>query len=262
MCKALMLFLVVCYELNIFQSFFSFKFTISNVNNFYVCKMVDRDLLAYFEGYLTEKRKLVFHKVLANRTRHFTVVLEDIYQSHNASAVVRTCDIFGVQDIHAIENKYNNTVSRHVAKGSQKWLNINRYREDTDNTKFCLDKLKGDGYQIIATTPHNDSCHLQDFDVQQKSAFVFGVEAEGVSDYVKQNADGFLKIPMVGFTESLNISVAAAIILQNVTTKLRNTKINWQLSNEEKENLYYKWVKQTIKNVDKIEAYYKNQRSK
>jgi tRNA (guanosine-2'-O-)-methyltransferase len=223
--------------------------------------MVDKDLLNYFEGYLTDKRKATFHKVLDNRTRHFTVVLEDIYQAHNASAVVRTCDIFGVQDIHAVENKYNNKVSRHVAKGSQKWLNIHRYREDTDNTKFCLDKLKGEGYQIIATTPHNDSCYLQDFDVTKKSAFVFGVEAEGVSEYVKENADGFLKIPMVGFTESLNISVAAAIILQDVTTKLRNTAINWQLSEAEKEILYFNWVKQTIKNADKIEEYYKNQRS-
>lgn len=221
--------------------------------------MIDKDLLAYLEGYLTEKRKTTFNNVLANRTRHFTVVLEDIYQAHNASAVVRTCDIFGVQDIYAIENKYNNKVSRHVAKGSQKWLNFYRYREDTDNTKSCLKALKDKGYQIIATTPHNNSCFLENFDVTQKSAFVFGVEADGVSDYVKEQADGFLKIPMVGFTESLNISVAAAIILQNVTTRLRNTKVNWQLSDIEKEILYFNWVRQTIKNVDKIEEYYKNQ---
>ncbi len=221
--------------------------------------MIDEKLLNYFEGFLTDKRKVLFKKVLENRTRHFTVVLEDIYQAHNASAVVRTCDIFGVQDVHAIENKYNNKVSRHVAKGSQKWLNQYRYREDGDNTKECLEDLKAKGYQIIATTPHNDSCLLQDFDITKKSAFVFGVEAEGVSDYVKENADGFLKIPMVGFTESLNISVAAAIVLQDVTTKLRNSNTDWQLSKEEKDVLYFDWVKKTIKNVDKIEErYYQN----
>ncbi|MCL4145553.1 UNVERIFIED_CONTAM: hypothetical protein GTU68_067136 [Idotea baltica] len=224
--------------------------------------MIDKKLLTYFEGYLTEKRKATFKKVLNNRTRHFTVVLEDIYQPHNASAVVRTCDIFGVQDIYAIENKYNNKVSRHVAKGSQKWLNINRYREDGDNTKKCLNALKNKGYQIIATTPHNDSCYLQDFDITKKSAFVFGVEAAGVSDNVKDNADGFLKIPMVGFTESLNISVAAAIILQDATTKLRNSAVNWQLSNQEKEVLYFNWVKKTIKNVAKIEEHYRKQENK
>jgi len=218
--------------------------------------MMDQKLLAYLEGYLTEKRKALFKKVLEDRTRHFTVVLEDIFQPHNASAVVRTCDIFGIQDVHAIENKYNNKISRHVAKGSQKWLSYNRYRDDRDNTKSCLASLKEKGYQIIATTPHNDSCLLQDFDVTKKSAFVFGLESEGVSETVIENADGFLKIPMVGFTESLNISVAAAIILQEVTSKLRNSEVDWKLSDEEKQMLYFNWVKTTIKNVDKIEAYY------
>ena len=218
--------------------------------------MIDQKLLNYLEGFLTDNRKNLFKKVLDTRTRHFAVVLEDIFQPHNASAVVRTADIFGVQDVHAIENKYTNKVSRHVAKGSQKWITSKRYKSDGDNTKICLDNLREKGYQIIATSPHNDSCLLQDFDVTKKSAFVFGVEAEGVSNYVKEQADGFLKIPMVGFTESLNISVAAAIILQDVTTKLRGSDINWQLSQKEKDDLYFDWVKKTIKNVEKIEKHY------
>lgn len=218
--------------------------------------MIDQKLLTYFEGFLTDKRKQLFKKILEDRTRHFTVVLEDIYQAHNASAVVRTCDIFGVQDVHAIENKYTNKVSRHVAKGSQKWLNQYRYNRDGNNTMACVSSLREKGYQIIATTPHNNSCLLEDFDVTKKAAFVFGVEKEGVSDDIKQQADGFLKIPMVGFTESLNISVAAAIILQHVTTKLRASNLNWQLTNQEKEALYFDWVKKTIKNVDKIEEHY------
>ena len=220
--------------------------------------MIDKKLLAYFEGYLTTKRKHTFKEVLNNRTRHFTVVLEDIYQAHNASAVVRTCDIFGVQNIHAIENKYTNKVSRHVAKGSQKWLNIKRYRADGNNTTICLNHLKKEGYQIIGTTPHNNSCLLADFDITKKAAFVFGVEADGISEEVKEKADGFLKIPMVGFTESLNISVAAAIILQDVTTKLRKSTIDWKLSDEEKLTLYFDWVRKTIKNADKIEQHYYN----
>ncbi|KGL61050.1 MULTISPECIES: RNA methyltransferase [unclassified Polaribacter] len=218
--------------------------------------MMDEKLLKYFEGYLTENRKALFKKVLEDRTRHFTVVLEDIFQPHNASAVIRTCDIFGIQDVHAIENKYTNKVSRHVAKGSQKWITSKRYKSDANNTQICLNTLREKGYQIIATTPHNNSGLLQDFDVTKKSAFVFGVEAEGVSNYVKDNADGFLKIPMVGFTESLNISVAAAIILQDVTTKLRMSNVDWKLSEEEKEILYLDWVRKTIKNVDKIEQHY------
>jgi len=224
--------------------------------------MIDKKLLNYFEGFLTDKRKNLFKKILVNRTRHFTVVLEDVYKAHNTSAVLRTCDIFGVQDIHTIENIYMNKVSRHVAKGAQKWLNQYRYSEDGNNTGACLHSLKEKGYQIIATTPHNNSCLLEDFDVTKKTAFVFGLEKDGVSEFVKQQADGFLKIPMVGFTESLNISVAAAIVLQNLTTKLRNSDINWQLTKEEKEVLYFDWVKKTIKNVQKIEDHYYQNRSK
>lgn len=218
--------------------------------------MINEELLTYLEGYVTEKRKSLFEKVLAERTKHFTVVLEDIYQTHNASAVVRTCDIFGVQDIYTIENMYVNKVSRHVAKGSQKWLDFHRYKDSTNNTKECLGDLKLKGYQIIGTTPHNESCILPDFDISKKSAFVFGVEKEGISDYVKEHADGFLKIPMVGFTESLNISVAAAIILQDVTSRLRKSNVNWQLSLEEKREIYADWIQKSIKNVDKIITHY------
>lgn len=224
--------------------------------------MIDKKLLTYFENYLTEKRKTTFKKVLNNRTRHFTLVLEDIYQPHNSSAVYRTCDIFGIQDLHIIENRYINRVSKYVAKGSQKWITSHRYKNDGNNTKVCLDNLKVKGYQIIATTPHTDSCLLQNFDINKKTAFIFGSEAEGVSNIVKDNADGFLKIPMVGFTESLNISVAAAIILQHVTSKLRSSNLIWTLNHSEKEILYFEWIKKTIKNVDKIEAHYHQELNK
>ena len=224
--------------------------------------MINKKLLTYFENYLTEKRKTTFKKVLDNRTRHFTLVLEDIYQPHNSSAVYRTCDIFGIQDLHIIENRYINRVSKYVAKGSQKWITSHRYKNDGNNTKVCLDNLKVKGYQIIATTPHTDSCLLQNFDINKKTAFVFGSEAEGVSNIVKDNADGFLKIPMVGFTESLNISVAAAIILQHVTSKLRSSNLIWTLNHSEKEILYFEWIKKTIKNVDKIEAHYHQELNK
>jgi tRNA (guanosine-2'-O-)-methyltransferase len=215
--------------------------------------MIDKELLNLFESYLTDKRKTLYKKVIADRTCHFTVVLEDISQPHNASAVLRTCDIFGVQDLHTVENKYINRISKYVAKGSQKWITSKRYKSDANNTQICFDNLREKGYQIIATTPHNDSCLLKDFDISKKTAFVFGEEIEGISDFVKENADGFLNIPMVGFTESLNISVAAAIILQDVTTKLRMSDIDWQLSKEEKEVLYFDWLKNSIKNSDVIE---------
>ena len=213
---------------------------------------INTKLLTYLEGFVTDKRKNLFRNILQDRTRHFTVVLEDIYQQHNASAVIRSCDIFGIQDVHVIENKYKSKVSRHIAKGSQKWLSFHNYKEDKNNTIDCLENIKSKGYQIIATSPHNNSSILHDFDISKKSAFVFGVEKTGVSDLVINNADGILKIPMVGFTESLNISVAAAIILENLTFKLRNSSVDWKLTNEEQKILYASWIEKTIKNVDEI----------
>jgi len=209
-------------------------------------------LITYLEGFVTEKRKNTFKNILLNRTRHFTVVLEDIFQQHNSSAVIRSCDVFGIQDIHIIENKYHSKVSRHVAKGSQKWLNLNNYKEDKNNTKDCLTRLKNEGYQIIATSPHNNTCTLHDLDISKKSAFIFGVEKSGVSEEVLINSDEILTIPMVGFTESLNISVAAAIILENLTNKLRNSNYPWRLSEKEQEILYANWLEKSIKNVDEI----------
>jgi tRNA (guanosine-2'-O-)-methyltransferase len=171
--------------------------------------------------------------------------------------VVRSCDVFGIQDVHIIENKYRSYVSNQVSKGSQKWIDFYQYNSSENNTKNSLDTLRSDGYQIIATTPRINACLLEDFDISKKSALVFGVEKEGISDYIMNEADGYLKIPMAGFTESLNVSVAAAIILQSLTHRLKQTSITWQLSSQEKDELRLKWTKKTINNVDKIiERYY------
>lgn len=219
--------------------------------------MIDYKYLAYLEGFVTEKRKNLFKKVLDKRTRHFTVAIEDLFQPHNASAVVRSCEIFGIQDLSIIENKYRFYASRKIAKGAQKWLDFNLYNQiNTNNTLTCIDELRAKGYKIIATTPHNDSCVLQDFDISQKSAFFFGVEKDGLSKDVLDNADGYLQIPMVGFTESLNISVAAAIILQNVHERLEKSDIDWQLSNVEKDEKYLDWLEKSIKSIKKIRAEY------
>ena len=219
--------------------------------------MVDYKYIDYLEQFVSEHRRNLFHKVLNERTRHFTVAIEDIFQPHNSSAVVRSCDIFGIQDVHIIENKYKFYASNRVAKGAQKWLNFSVFnKRGSNNTADCIADLKGKGYQIIATTPHNDSCLLSEFDISKKSAFFFGVEKEGLSKEVLDNADGFLKIPMMGFTESLNISVAASIILQRLTEDLKLSEINWGLSSKEKKELYLDWMQKSIKSIEKIRTYY------
>lgn len=210
--------------------------------------MTDKKLLLHLESFLTEKRKQRFEKVITQRTKHFTVATEDVYQLHNTSAVLRSCDVFGIQDVHIVEEHNSKTIDREIAMGAQKWVNINRYH----STKECINQLKKDNYQIVATTPHITNCELHDFDITKKSCFFFGRETEGLSDHVLQQADAFLKIPMVGFTESLNISVSAAIILHYVTTQLKQSAISWQLNDKEQVTTRLNWCKKTLKSYDDI----------
>jgi len=218
---------------------------------------LDKQLLEYLQTYLTTNRKALFKKIVAERTRHFTVVTEDVYQLHNTSAVMRSCDVFGIQDLHVVEERLGKKMDREIAMGAQKWVDINRHQ----NVEECIEQLRAGGYQIIATTPHNNSQLLEDFDGSKKTAFFFGREKEGVSDAVLKAADGFLKIPMFGFTESLNISVSAAIILQHVVRRLKQSEVNWQLNEEEQFELILKWTKNTIKSIDKIVERYKKEKN-
>jgi tRNA (guanosine-2'-O-)-methyltransferase len=215
--------------------------------------MIDLKLLEHLETYLTEKRKTRFDKVLSQRTKHFTVATEDVYQLHNTSAVIRSCDVFGIQEVNIIEERNTKKIDREIAMGAQKWVDLNRYH----SVKDCIFDLKQKGYQIVATTPHENDCVLSEFDVSKKSCFFFGRETEGLSDEVLENADCFLKIPMYGFTESLNISVSAAIILQHVTSKLKSTSINWKLTEEEQLQKRLEWISKTLKSYQEIvDRYY------
>jgi len=213
---------------------------------------MDLNLLSYLKTYLTERRRDLFTKVLSKRTRHFTVVTEDVYQLHNTSAVMRSCEIFGIQDLNVVEERLGKKLDREIAMGAQKWVDIHRHKDVGD----CIDSLRESGYQIIATTPHENSQMLADFDVTKKAAFFFGTERDGISDTVMNAADGFLKIPMYGFTESLNISVSAALILQDVVTKLKASEVHWQLSEEEKQEIEMRWTTNTIKSAPEIIARY------
>ena len=209
---------------------------------------LDNQLLEHLLSYLTERRKELFKEVCSKRTKHFTVVTEDVYQLHNTSAVMRSCDVFGIQELHVIEEQNVKRIDREIAMGAQKWVDLVRHH----STKEAIKTIKSQGYQIVATTPHEQDCSLADFDITKRSCFFFGRETQGLSDEVINEADCFLKIPMVGFTESLNISVSAAIILQDVTQKLRVSNIKWQLTENEKLQKRFDWCKKTIKSFDKI----------
>lgn len=219
-----------------------------------------KPLIEYLSHYITENRYNTLKKIVAERTRYVTVVLEDIYQSQNASAVLRTCDCFGIQDVHIIENYNNFSVNPDVALGASKWLSMNHYNEEHNNTLNAINKLKSSGYRIVATTPHTNDTNLEEFDLSKgKAAFVFGTELTGISKVVEENADEFVKIPMFGFTESFNISVSAAILLHHITYKLRISGINYHLSSDEYNLLMLEWLRKCIKGCDLIIKDYSTQ---
>ena len=208
------------------------------------------NLLEYLQSFLTERRKELFNKVLSERTRHITVAVEDVYQLHNTSAVIRSCESFGIQDLHVIEEVNVKRIDREIAMGAQKWVDVYRHT----NTKECIQFLKEKGYRIVATTPHQKAHTLEDFDITEKAAIFFGRETEGLSQEVLDQADDFIYIPMVGFTESLNISVSAAITLQHLMTKLRASDVSWRLSEQAIFEKKMDWTKKMIKDVDRIIA--------
>ena len=214
--------------------------------------MNDPTLISYLEDFLTDRRRSLMKKVIDQRTNHITVATQDVYQLHNTSAVIRSCDVFGVQNVHVIEEKFPKRIDREIAMGAQKWVSINRHA----SAKECISHLRESGYQIVATSPHSDSLHLDDFDVSRKSALFFGTERHGLSDEIMKEADCTLKIPMYGFTESLNISVSAAIILQSLAERIRKEDVSWQLHEQEKEDLKFKWLKNNLKNSNELISHF------
>jgi tRNA (guanosine-2'-O-)-methyltransferase len=210
-------------------------------------------LIEYLSSFVTDDRKQRIQTVLENRTRFLTLVLEDIYQPHNASAVLRSCECFGAQDVHIIEQNNQYKINPDVSLGAAKWLSLHRYHKpNVNNTIQCLENLKSQGYQIAAATLHEKSILLQSFDLKQKTAICFGAEELGLTKTAHELADVFVKIPMHGFTKSFNISVSAALFLFNLTEKLRQSNLAWQLTEEEKLDLTIEWLTKSIPHGEKI----------
>lgn len=210
--------------------------------------MIDQKLLTYLENIISPERKERFIQILEERTNYLTVAIEDVFQMHNTSAVIRSCDAFGVQTAHLIEHRFGERLDKNIAMGAQQWVNTPRYATTTD----AINHLRKEGYKIIATSPHEDSYLLDDYKIDGKTALFFGTERDGLSKEVLDKADGYIKVPMVGFSESLNISVSAAIILQELTMKLKKMSVSWQLTDDEKLKLRLDWTKKSIKSIDDI----------
>lgn len=212
-----------------------------------------QQLLEHLLSFVSEHKQELFHQIITNRTKHVTVILEDIFQPQNASAVLRSCDVFGVQDIHIIENDNEYTLNPKVVMGASKWIDLHKYNEKENNTLDCINTLKAKGYKVYATTPHTNDCLIEDLPLDNKVALMFGTEMTGLSSVAMENVDGYVKIPMYGFTESLNISVSAAITLYEISKRLKESNINWQLNQDEQTELLINWSKKVVKSSDLIE---------
>ncbi len=209
-------------------------------------------LTEYLESFVSERRLGRLKEVLDKRTNHLTIVLEDVYQSHNFSAVLRSADIFGIQTLNFIENRNKYKVSEDVSMGSTQWLSINRYQNKENNTKQCLQDLKAKGYKIVATSLHKNSISLNQLSLEQPIALVFGTELTGITKDVEDVADEFVTLPMFGFTESFNISVCAALCMYELRNKLENSGISFGLTEAEKKDIYIEWLKASIKKHDLV----------
>jgi tRNA (guanosine-2'-O-)-methyltransferase len=210
-------------------------------------------LLQQFYEHISENKKSKFEEIILDRTKYVTVVLENIFQPHNAAAVLRSCDCFGVQDVHIIENDWKYAPNKDIDMGSSKWLELYRYSDEDNNTVSTMNKLKEQGYKVIATTPHTDDCEINELPIDSPIALMFGTELTGLSDEALKNADGFVKLPMYGFTESYNISVSVALALFSLTSRIRKEDVDWKLSTKDQTEIKLKWAKKVVKHSEKVE---------
>ena len=208
-----------------------------------------QERLDYMTQFLTDERKEVLRRTLASRTHYMRIMTENMFHPQNASAIMRHCEAFGIQQIHTVEDRCRFDPSVNIVRGTQKWVDV----EHHDTTKEALEALKSEGYRIVATTPHRCSVTPETFDVTNgKFALVFGTEHAGISDEVIEAADDFLMIPMCGMVESLNVSASAAILIYMLSQRIRQQVDGWQLSDDEQLKLLTRWTMSSVRDFEGI----------
>lgn len=223
---------------------------------------VTRQAIDYLAQFVTPHRQRRIEEVLRWRTRHLTVMLEDVYQPHNASAVLRTCEIFGVQDVHIVERENKFRPNRDIALGAPQWLTLHRYRDgkERSGTAQGFRALRAGGYHVAAMTLQEDSMPLASLSLEQPLALCFGTEEEGLSAEAHDLADSLVHLPMYGFTQSFNISVTVALALQTLVQQLHRSDVDWSLSQGERMELKLEWLTQTVPRGDIVLKNYLAQR--
>ena len=208
-----------------------------------------KERLDYMNEFITEERKEVLQRTVSQRTHYMRIMTENMFHPQNASAIMRHCEAFGIQQIHTVEDRCKFDPSVNIVRGTHKWVDV----EHHENTAEALAALKAEGYRIVATTPHRCSATPERFDVTKgKFALVFGTEHAGISDEVIAAADDFLMIPMCGMVESLNVSASAAILIYMLSERIRQTVDGWQLSDSEQLKLRTRWTMSSVRDYERI----------
>ncbi len=215
---------------------------------------INRKVLAAFYEIITPNKVEMFDRIAADRTRHITIALENIFQEHNASAVLRSCDCFGIQELHVVEKDFQYAIQRDIALGSGRWVDMYNFNLGDNPTESALLNLRNKGYKIVATTPHTDAFTPENIPIDAPLAFFFGTERRGLSEQVLNEADYQLRIPMYGFTESFNISVSVALVLQHIRQRLTASEIAWKLNEDEQVDLKIKWCRKILNGGKALEA--------
>jgi len=224
-------------------------------------KKVKSELITHLSSFLSEERNSKFDFVLSNRTRKITIVLEDLYQSHNASAIIRSCELFGIQDIHVIEGNNKFSTNNEISVGSAGWVDIYKYGHNSGHdASACYQRLKESGYTIVAASPDMESKGLDSINIDEKLALLFGTEENGLSEEALAISDYSVTIPMYGFTESFNVSVACSLILRELVERLRGSNSDWKLSEAEISDIKYSWLLRSVKNSELIVKRFLNER--
>lgn len=220
-----------------------------------------KEQVEYLSEFVTDYKNGLFNRLVNERTSYVTMVLEDLYQEHNCSAILRSCDCFGIQNVHIVEGENSFHDNSEISMGAADWLTIHRHKNHVNNTLETIDVLRAQGYRIIATTPHERDTYIDQLDLHAgKMAFFMGTELTGLSSEVLSRADEFVKVPMYGFTESYNVSVCAALLMYSIVQRLRQTDIDWHLSEEERDRVLFAWYKRSIKASKQIlERFNQNQ---
>lgn len=211
---------------------------------------VNDQILAKYYEVISESKKDMFDRIAADRTNYLTVVMENIMKDHNASAVLRTCDCFGIQQLHTIEKGVKYEIQREIARGAGNWVDLKSYHGETP-VENCFKELKDKGYRIITTSPHAEKS-IHELDLSSPIALVLGTEWHGVSEEAIEASDELVSIPMYGFTESFNVSVSAALMLNVLRHRLSNEDFEWKLNHDEQTAVKINWCEKIVKEGPRV----------